>query len=137
MAMSEFFNLVSPEEARAQILGAIDPLGDFEIIPTESAIGRVTVDDIVSPQMLPEFRRSTHDGYAVMAQDTFGASESLPTYLNLIGEVLMGQVASMTIQPGEAVSVHTGGMIPNGADAVVMLENTQAGRDRRKRNRGR
>ncbi len=123
--MSEFFNLVSPEEARARILEAVEPLDEFEIIPTESAIGRVAVDDIVSPQVLPEFRRSTVDGYAVVAQDTFGASESLPAYLNLVGEVPMGQVATVDIQPGEAAIVHTGGMIPDGADAVVMLENTQ------------
>lgn len=122
--MPEFFHLIAPEDARARIAEYVQPLHDIEIIPTEDAVGRVTAGDILSPQLLPEFRRSTVDGYAVVAQDTFGTSESLPGYLTLIGEVPMGEVASFEIAPTQAATVHTGGMIPEGADAVVMIENT-------------
>lgn len=123
--MPEFFHLIPPEEARARILERVKPLGETETIPTIDALGRVLAVDVTSPQVLPEFRRSTVDGYAVRAQDTFGASESLPAYLKLIGEVPMGQLAGLEVGPGTAVIVHTGGMIPDGADAVVMIENTQ------------
>ena len=122
--MPEFFTLVPPDEARARILAAVQPLGDVETVPTIDALGRVMAADVTSPQVLPEFRRSTVDGYAVRAQDTFGASESLPAYLRLIGEVPMGQVAALTVAAGTLATVHTGGNVPDGADAVVMIEYT-------------
>ncbi len=124
--MPEFFTLVPPDEARERILAHVRPLGQSETVPTEQAVGRVLAVDVTSPQALPEFRRSTVDGYAVRAQDTFGASESLPAYLRLAGEVPMGRPAEADVSPAEAVLVHTGGMIPAGADAVVMIEHTQA-----------
>jgi molybdopterin molybdotransferase len=123
--MPEFFTLVPPDEARDRILAHVRPLGQSETVPTEQAVGRVLTVDVASPQDLPEFRRSTVDGYAVRAQDTFGASESLPAYLRLAGEVPMGRPAEVDVSPAEAVLVHTGGMIPAGADAVVMIEHTQ------------
>lgn len=122
--MPEFFTLISPDEARARILGHVGPLGQTERIPTHEAVGRVLAADVASPQILPEFRRSAVDGYAVVAADTFGASESLPTYLKLAGEVPMGELAAITLDPTQAIIVHTGGMIPDGSDAVVMIENT-------------
>jgi molybdopterin molybdotransferase len=85
----------------------------------------VLAQDLSAPEPLPPFPRSTVDGYAVHAADTFGASASLPAYLRLVGEVPMGAAASIHIQPGQAAIVHTGGMIPQGADAVVMIEDTQ------------
>lgn len=122
--MSEFFTLVPPEEARARILAHVQPIRDVETVPALDALGRVLAEDITSPQILPEFRRSTVDGYAVRAQDTFGASDALPAYLKLIGEVPMGRMAALTVQPGTLALVHTGGHIPDGADAVVMIEHT-------------
>ncbi|NLH07026.1 MAG: molybdopterin molybdenumtransferase MoeA [Chloroflexi bacterium] len=122
--MSEFFTLISPDEARARILAHVKPLGDVEAVPTVEAIGRVLAEDVRSPQILPEFRRSTVDGYAVRAADTHGASDTLPAYLKLGGEVPMGQVASFEIGVGELAVVHTGGNVPPGADAVVMIEDT-------------
>jgi len=74
---------------------------------------------------LPAFPRSTVDGYAVRSTDTLGATESLPAYLTVVGEVPMGQAATVEVGPGQAAIVHTGGMIPPGADAVVMVERTQ------------
>jgi len=123
--MPEFFTLVSPDDARQKILARVKPIADVETIPTADGLGRVLAEDVVSPQILPEFRRSTVDGYAVRAQDTFGASESLPAYLKLIGEVPMGKASTVTVSAGTLALVHTGGMIPEGADAAVMIENTQ------------
>jgi len=123
--MPEFFNLLSPDDARRRFLDHIPPLGEAETVPTESALGRVLAADTAAPQVLPEFRRSSVDGYAVRAPDTFGASESLPAYLRLAGEVLMGRPAEIDIAPGEAALVHTGGMLPDSATAVVMIEHTQ------------
>lgn len=94
-------------------------------MPTTEALGRVTAGPLDAPQPLPAFRRSTMDGYAVRAADTFGASGSLPAFLNVIGEVPMGQAAEVELQLGQAALVHTGGMIPQTADAVVQVEQTQ------------
>ncbi len=89
------------------------------------ALGKVLAKDAVSPIDLPEFTRSTVDGFAVRAADTFGATASLPAYLTVSGHVAMGQMANAKVESGRAVEIHTGGMLPDGADAVVMLEQTQ------------
>jgi len=85
----------------------------------------VLVEKLTAPSSLPSFPRSTMDGYAVRAEDTFGATESLPAYLAVIGEVPMGRFFEGTIGPAQSVVVYTGGMIPPGSDAVVMVERTQ------------
>jgi molybdopterin molybdotransferase len=85
----------------------------------------VIIDAAHSPEDLPAFRRSTVDGYAVRAADTFGASESLPAYLTVVGEARMGERPTVTVAAGQAVLIHTGAMVPTGADAVVMVENTE------------
>ncbi len=102
------------------------PLPDSEIIDVPSSLGRILAEDILAPHPLPDFQRSTVDGYAVRAGDTHGASDSLPAYLNLIGEVPMGDAPAFEIRSGQCALIHTGGMLPNGADAVVMLEYTQS-----------
>ena len=96
-----------------------------EDISITDAEGRILAKDIVSPVNLPDFDRSSMDGYAVRAQDTFGATESLPAYLQIIGEVLMGEEPHIEISKGTAARISTGGMLPKGADAVVILEHTQ------------
>ena len=83
---------------------------------------------MLAPAALPAFVRSTVDGYAVLARDTFGANNTLPAYLRLAGEIHMGQHAPDPLLPGQAILIHTGGMLPVGADAVVMVENTQLSR---------
>ncbi|WP_374688626.1 gephyrin-like molybdotransferase Glp [Promineifilum sp.] len=123
--MTEFFNVLPPDEARALLLRHVRSLADPEVIATESALGRVTATALLAPQSLPTFRRSTMDGYAVRAADTHGAGESLPAFLQVVGEVGMGRAAGMALRPGEAALVHTGGMIPDTADAVVQVEHTQ------------
>jgi molybdopterin molybdotransferase len=96
-----------------------------ERVRTENALGRVLAAPIVSGQDLPDFTRSTVDGFAVAAADTWGASPGLPALLTIVGEVAMGAAAELQLGMGEAALVHTGGMLPAGADAVVMVEQTQ------------
>jgi molybdopterin molybdotransferase len=123
--MPELFTLVPPDEARATLFERLPVSVQAETISTAEALDRVTAAPLRSPMALPAFPRSTMDGYAVRAADTLGASESLPAYLTVGGEVPMGQAATVEVGPGRAVIVHTGGMIPPGADAVVMVERTQ------------
>ena len=127
--MPEFLELVPPGEALALLLNHIPASKKgSQCIPTAEALGRVTAAPVISPEPLPAFPRSTVDGFAVRASDTFGASESLPLYLNLAGEVAMGQAPQFSLAPFQAALIHTGGMLPQGADAVVMLEVTQIAR---------
>lgn len=125
--MPEFLTLLPPDQARDKMLAALSqPTLDPESLAVDSALGRVTAEDVVAPHPLPEFPRTTVDGYAVRAQDTFGATDSLPAYLNLIGEVPMGDEPAFEVGAGQCALIHTGGMLPKGADAVVMLEYTQS-----------
>lgn len=124
--MPEFLTLLPPDSARALLLSHLSGLqADSELIDSARALDRVAAEDILAPHPLPEFPRSTVDGYAVCAQNTFGASDSLPAYLTLIGEVPMGDTPEFEIQQGQCALIHTGGMLPPGADAVVMLEYSQ------------
>jgi molybdopterin molybdotransferase len=93
-------------------------------VPLEEALNRVCAEDIVSPENLPPYPRSTMDGYAVRAKDTFGASEGLPAYLEISGEVQMGEYPETGPAPGTCHKIATGGILPPGTDAVVMLEHT-------------
>ena len=126
--MPEFLTLLPPDEARSLLLLHLQreqPTIDSETIDVAASFGRVLAEDITAPHPLPDFQRSTVDGYAVRAGDTHGASDSLPAYLNLIGEVPMGDASDFEIITGQCGLIHTGGMLPIGADAVVMLEYTQ------------
>lgn len=123
--MPEFLTLLPPDEARALLLSYLQPIADSEEVDLSSSLGRVLAEDIVASHPLPDFERSTVDGYALRARDTHGASDSLPAYLNLTGEVLMGDAPMFQIEAGQCALIHTGGMLPYGADAVVMLEYTQ------------
>jgi molybdopterin molybdotransferase len=124
--MPEFLTLLPPDEARALLLSHLSSPATFlDTIDVSSSLGRVTGEDIFAPHPLPEFQKSTVDGYAVRAKDTFGATDSLPGYLTLIGEVPMGDSPTFEIGAGQCALIHTGGMLPDAADAVVMLEYTQ------------
>ncbi|MEW6083806.1 MAG: gephyrin-like molybdotransferase Glp [Chloroflexota bacterium] len=124
--MPEFLTLLPPDEARDLLLSHL-PAGtvDSESVNVTASLNRTLAEDIHAPHPLPEFQRTTVDGYAVRARDTFGASDSQPAYLTLIGEVPMGDVPAFEIGSGQSALIHTGGMLPPGADAVVMLEYTQ------------
>lgn len=115
-----FFKVKTSEEV-FEILKGFGPSGE-ETVSLENTLGRILSKDIVSPENLPGFYRSSMDGYAVMAKDTFGATESLPALLDVAGEVIMGQVPTMVVRTGQAVKISTGGMLPEGADGVVMVE---------------
>jgi molybdopterin molybdotransferase len=124
--MPEFLNLVQPEDAwKRWIAYFTTQPSRIEIVSTFSALGRVTAGSVISPEELPAFSRSTMDGFAVKASNTFGANDSLPAYLTLIGEVPMGSAPNFAIRQNEAAQIHTGGMLPEGADAVVPIENAQ------------
>ncbi len=128
--MPEFLELLAPTRALQYWLGflPLSPL-DSETISSATALGRVTAIAVHSPEDLPAFPRSSVDGYAVRAADTFGASESSPAYLAMVGELPMGKRPPFDLNPGQAALIHTGGMLPSGSNAVVMLEYTQTSRE--------
>src|SRR3954452_14888144 len=124
-ALKELFNVLTPGDAFARLAPYLRGPRASERIRTEQALGRVLAEDLHSPGSLPTFRRSTMDGFAVRAADTFGSSEALPAYMTVVDEVFMGRPAERSPGLGEVVRIATGGMLPDGADAVVMVENTQ------------
>jgi molybdopterin molybdotransferase len=96
-----------------------------EMVSLAEASGRVPAEPVAAPHDLPGFARSTVDGFAVRAADTYGASEGLPSPLDVIGAVEMGRAPAISAAVGGAIAMPTGGVIPDGADAVVMVEYTQ------------
>jgi molybdopterin molybdotransferase len=123
--MPEFLKLIPIEQALQILLSNMHVKVSRDRVQALNALGRVTAESIYSPISLPPFPRSTVDGYAVRASDTFGASESLPAYLRVNGEIQMGSSAGFDINQGETGLIHTGGMLPDSCDAVVMIEYTQ------------
>ncbi|MBQ3301899.1 MAG: molybdopterin molybdenumtransferase MoeA [Eggerthellaceae bacterium] len=115
--------VVSLEDARSIVRNRFSlSMTKKETIPAEKACGRAIADDVIAREGVPPFDRSTVDGYAVHASDTFGCSDALPAILTLVGEVEMGAKPQTTCAEGACVRIPTGGQIPDGADAVVMLE---------------
>src|SRR5262249_39007647 len=123
--MPELFQLLTVEQANVRLAAYLAPLGRVEHVGLLDALDRVTAAELHAPSDLPSFARSTMDGFAVRAADTYGASEGLPAYLLIAGEVPMGRATDLQLRPGQAARIHTGGMLPAGADAVVMVEQTQ------------
>jgi len=124
--VNKLFTVLPPSEALAAMCAAVPVNLATERIALADALDRVLARSVRADQTLPAFARATMDGFAVRAADTHGASESAPAYLELIGEVLMGTVPTLVVAPGTAARIHTGAMIPAGADAVVMVEETNA-----------
>ncbi len=119
--MKGFFNLVTSSRLQA-LLADLEPVA-AETLPIDEVIGRVVARDVFAGEDLPPFSRSTMDGFAVRARDSFGASESEPALFSVSGEVRMGEDGTgVCVRPGQAVRIWTGGQLPAGADAVVMLE---------------
>jgi len=120
----QFLHVLDRDEAERRFRGALDltPRG-VEHVALDAALGRILASDVVSPVDVPSFDRSNVDGFAVVAEDTFEASEEFPRVVRLGAEVLhTGVVPATAIRRGEAVAIATGGMMPRGADAVVMVE---------------
>ena len=115
----------TPEEVLALIECEFETAAAAEQVSLTAAVGRVLAEDIAAAEYVPDFNRSTVDGYAVRARDTFGCSDAIPAILPLQGEVFMGEGAAFPLNPEECVAVPTGGAIPEGADSVVMVEYTE------------
>jgi molybdopterin molybdotransferase len=122
--MNDFFNVTDLETVMGYV-AEFSPLGT-ESVTLPEAVGRVLGEDVVSQENLPDFVRSTMDGFAVRAASTFGASEANPAYLTVNGSVQMGETPSFSVEPGEATRISTGGALPTGADSVVIIEHTEA-----------
>jgi molybdopterin molybdotransferase len=120
--MIEFFRLQTREEVLA-LYPRFSPVGAEEV-DLDDGLGRVLAVPVSSPEAAPGFNRATMDGYALRARDTFGASVGAPQYLEIKGEVPMGLAPVQSLLPGETLRVPTGAMLPEGADAVVMMEYT-------------
>ncbi len=126
MPSPEFFQVMPVNDALALLEARWQPQPGTETIATADALDRILAADLHSPEEAPAFRKSTVDGYAVRAADTFGANQALPAFLQVRGELNMGEAPQLTVGLGEALLIHTGGMLPEGADAVVMVEQAQA-----------
>ncbi|MBC8433296.1 MAG: molybdopterin molybdotransferase MoeA [Desulfobacterales bacterium] len=122
--MKEFFKVTDLEQVLAYA-SDFPRVGTEEIL-LEKAAGRVLAENIVSNVDLPDFVRATMDGYAVKASSTFGSTEGNPGYLSIKGAVEMGESPLFSIASGEAAKISTGGMLPHGADSVVMIEHAEA-----------
>ena len=118
----ELFNVVTVEEANQIIDKSFSHEIESERVNILQSTGRICSEDIKSCCNIPEFKRSTVDGFAVSSRDVFGASEAIPSMLNIMGEVLMGKVPPTDIAGGECLYVPTGGMLPDSSDSVVLIE---------------
>ena len=112
----------TPEEVLRLIETEFKPLGRTETVSLAEALGRVLAEELKAEEYVPDFDRSTVDGYACRAKDTFGCSDAIPAILNLVGEVRMGEGTSMPVPRDGCVYVPTGGAIPEGCDCAVMIE---------------
>lgn len=121
----------TPDEVLKLIETEFDALPDSgELVPLDEAVGRVLGEDIVSSEYVPDFNRSTVDGYAVRARDTFGCSDAIPAIIPVCAQVLMGEGADFVLPEEACCYVPTGGAIPEGADCCVMIEYTEDYGDR-------
>ena len=121
--MKEFFNVVTLNDVIQHT--SCFPQMPIETIDITQSLGRIIAEDIIAQSPLPEFPRATMDGYAVYSASTFGASESNPALLSVVDTIEMGKTSKHPIQKGEAARISTGGMLPEGADCVVMIEHTE------------
>lgn len=116
----------SPKEVLELIQTEFLPLENrTESVSIDEAVGRVLAHDIITEEYVPDFNRSTVDGYAVRARDTFGCTDAIPAMLPVVAEVFMGEDAQIKLSPETCAAVPTGGAVPDGADSVVMIEYTE------------
>lgn len=122
----DLFNVLTVKDTSKLIDENFNYEIESELVTLPEATGRILKNDIIAKENVPDFRRSTVDGYAVFSRDVFGASESIQSILDLKGEVLMGEETKGEISiSGQCYYVPTGGMLPNGADSVIMIEYTE------------
>ncbi|MCI8477250.1 MAG: molybdopterin molybdotransferase MoeA [Oscillospiraceae bacterium] len=119
-------HVISPDRVLEVIQGAFQPLDrPCQSIDLPAALGRVLGEDITAAEWVPDFDRATVDGYALRAADTFGCSDALPALLTCTGKIEMGRSPADPVAPGCCMAIPTGGMLPQGADAVQMVEYTE------------
>jgi molybdopterin molybdotransferase len=123
--MTPFKQLITYEEALRRISKSIKPIERTESVPIQEALGRVLAENIKATMSVPPFDRAAMDGYAVKAEETFGASSSKPRNLKLVETLHAGRSTKRVLDKGECVQIATGSPIPKGADAVVMVEFTE------------
>ncbi len=123
-AMKPFKELIDFESAKKIIMDNTSKIKNTEIIPLNDAYGRVLAVSVTSSINVPGFKRGAMDGYAVIAKDTFGASRTNPKQLQLIGKVFAGQTPNVQVNEQTCIQISTGAPMPDGADAVVMVEET-------------
>ena len=122
----KFFDTITIQEAKSLMNDNFsDLIIPNERVNIEKCQNRVLAKDIYSTINVPEFNRSTVDGYAILTKDSHGSSPSIPAMLNIVGKVNMGQYVDKVIKSGQAMYVPTGGMIPKGADGVIMIEDVE------------
>ena len=118
-------NTITLEEALALVKTEFVPAAAAERVPLIKALGRTLAEDVTAREHVPDFDRSTVDGYALRARDTFGCSDTIPAILTRQGAVRMGEEAGFVLREGCCAAIPTGGEVPSGADSVVMLEYTE------------
>ncbi len=123
--MRPFKRLISAEDALKILLEHAKPIEDIEEVDILAALGRVLAEDMLAPIDIPPFDRAAEDGYAVRAEDTFGASRVHPKKLKIIGKILAGETPNIKVEPNTAVEIATGAVLPEGANAVVRVEDTE------------
>lgn len=125
-----FKNLTPISEALRIVFSNLpDKATGVETVPVSSALGRILAEDVISEVNIPSFEKSSRDGFAVIAEDTKGAAASAPIFLRPVGAVQIGTIPEVRVTRGEAVSIVTGSNMPEGANAVVMVEDTRRGED--------
>lgn len=129
MTMRPFTRTISIDEARAIIEAGIPRVERRERVPLLEASGRVLSGDVVAAADVPPFNRASMDGYALVATDTAGATRDQPVRLRLVGQVYTGDVPTGRVEPGTCMEIATGAPVPDGADAVVMVEETASQAD--------
>ncbi len=123
--MKPFRDLMPFEDALRMVLENVGFVETTEKVPVELAVNRVLAEDVSAPMDVPPFARAAEDGYAVRAEDTYGAGQYSPKTLRVKGRINTGESKDIRVGEGEAVEVATGAMIPEGADAVVRVEDTE------------
>ncbi|MHA1699084.1 MAG: molybdopterin molybdotransferase MoeA [Promethearchaeota archaeon] len=120
-----FKELIDFSKARSDYLNIMHPLGRFEFIGISDSVGRILANDIKTQFPLPYFNKALMDGYAVKSADTFGAGIETPKLLKIVGSIEIGVNSKIKLGAGEAIRIATGAMLPDGADAVVKIEDTE------------
>ncbi|KTB48494.1 molybdenum cofactor synthesis domain-containing protein [Dehalogenimonas alkenigignens] len=123
--MKPFGRLLDFDNALAIVLNAVVPVDTSESVPIKNLFGRVLAEDLRAIMSIPPFSRAAMDGYAVIAEDTFGAGRRSPKSLRVVDQIFAGDAPFVTTEKGKAVQIATGAPMPAGADAVVMVEETE------------